>query len=715
MCGDHIADDSAVRSADRAPDSLNLEPGMEIVTRVRDAASDTSALSTDSMLHTIIRSMQEVVLLLDRDLTLIEASNTAIELMQLPADPRGRRFTPEINKGKITDEDGNPFEFEQTPPVRVLRGERIENEVVVWQFNDGSRGHFMVNATPIRSADGQIELVLIVGRDITQIRELQLRTEKMVAELSWSQRNLRRLVNNMAVGVIFLDSDLRVMDANRAYSREFGASVRLRRGMSIEEALPLARECGMVDLMRTALNTERPVRVKCFRYDGLPCGTTYWNGSAVPVRIHRENGLELSLAVVLVDVTDEIEARDRLSEMAELRAKRAKELEAERARLDTVIQSTPIPLAVVDPNGMVVKSNSAAAALAEKMGLGDWVRGLVQFSGISDVMATDADGVPLTLESSPVRRSLGGEVCVNEKIQIRCAGRLPRCVSLSSAPFRDMQGNVTGIVMAAQDITEELLAQERINEIHRREHLIAEKLQSSLVTASADFPLIEGFEIGADFRNGLDEARVCGDFYDVFRLEDDELGIVIGDVAGKGLKAAVYTAMAKYMLRAYALEDSSPESVLARLNEALTECTPTEVFVTLIYGVLSSERRLFRYGNAGHEPPVLVRSALRTAYSLDVTGRALALAHGSTYAASDVQMYPGDMIVLYTDGITDAGSGADRLGVPRLLETLEAYTSLSADDVAGGVLESALHYAGGGHADDAALLVIKALQSEVVE
>ena len=132
---------------------------------------------------------------------------------------------------------------------------------------------------------------------------------------------------------------------------------------------------------------------------------------------------------------------------------------------------------------------------------------------------------------------------------------------------------------------------------------------------------------------------------------------MIADVAGKGLKAAVYTAMTKYMLRAYALEESAPELVLARLNEALSACTPTEVFVTLIYGILNAEEGTFTYASAGHEHPIHYSMSARAGTMLDVTGRALALLQGSSYTTQTVLIDRGDVLLLYTDGVTDAGRG----------------------------------------------------------
>ena len=93
------------------------------------------------------------------------------------------------------------------------------------------------------------------------------------------------------------------------------------------------------------------------------------------------------------------------------------------------------------------------------------------------------------------------------------------------------------------------------------------------------------------------------------------------------------------MLRAYALEESAPELVLARLNEALAACTPTEVFVTLIYGILDGGEGTFNYANAGHEHPIHYSMSAKAGTKLDVTGRALALVQGSSYTTQTVPVH----------------------------------------------------------------------------
>ena len=222
-------------------------------------------------------------------------------------------------------------------------------------------------------------------------------------------------------------------------------------------------------------------------------------------------------------------------------------------------------------------------------------------------------------------------------------------------------------------------------------------------------PDIEGFEYEHAYRTAKDASMVGGDFLDIFRVGEGKYAIVMADVAGKGLKSAVYTAMTKYILRAYALEQCCPKLTLARLNDALSACTPFEVFVTLAYGILDTQERSFTYGNAGHEEPLLLRADSGIVSRLEVTGCALTLLPESTYAAHCVQLSPGDVILLYTDGITDAGNGIDRMGQERLAALLQSHGTGALPELVGCVIEEAREFAGGVLADDSALLAIRAL------
>ena len=485
--------------------------------------------------------------------------------------------------------------------------------------------------------------------------------------------------------------------------RYFGPSSKWRVGASLDSLLPQAEESGITSRLGRALRTGRAVRVREFRYDGLQQGVTYWRGVAVPVEMQMEDGATAALAMAAVEVTKEVVARERLEQLAALAQRRAEELEEERARLDSIIESMPVALLVCDTDLNVVASNSVARQYAEALQAEERCDDKPEAELAQLVQALRKNGTPA--DEPAIVRSLRGERCKGRTRILRNHSGAEVAISTDTAPLRDADGEVVGVVVACSDITEQVHAEDHVREIYRREHAVVEKLQSSFMLTEC--PRLDRFDMAQRYKAALDEALVGGDFYDVFRVGDERLGIVIADVAGKGLKAAVYTAMTKYMLRAYALEESAPELVLARLNEALSACTPTEVFVTLIYGILDGGKGTFNYANAGHEHPIHYSMSAKSGTMLDVTGRALALVQGSSYTTQTLPIGSGDVLLLYTDGITDAGWGVNRLGQERLQDIVAAGAASSAHEIAEMVLNTALEFAGGKAVDDAALIVIK--------
>jgi len=515
-------------------------------------------------------------------------------------------------------------------------------------------------------------------------------------------------MDNVPFGVLLLDTQLKLLGANKAYKDFFDPATEFAPGTPVCALLPGADECGITALLRRALARGRAVRVKSFRYDGFAKGVTYWNGSAIPVRLFADAGPHDAVAMVVLEVTDEILAREQLASFAVLAERRAAETEIEKTKLNAVIEAVPVPLVVAREDRRIGAFNSAAARLYDSLGIGSLLeKGALAGEVCACLMACDPDGQPLTADRLPLMRSLQGEVCADVVIRVHPNPLRRATLRIDSAPLMDASGRITGAVAALNDITEQICAREQIEENYEREHAIAVKLQETFL--AYELPQMDGFEYEQVFHVAKDACMVGGDFCDIFRVGEGQFAIVMADVAGKGLKSAVYTAMTKYILRAYALEQSDPCLTLARLNDALSACTPSELFVTLAYGILDTGRRAFTYANAGHEHPLLLRVGSETVHRLEVTGRALALVEGSTYTSHEVELAPGDVLVLYTDGITDAGWGADRLGQDRLMDMLKACGGGPLVDLVSTILLSAQDYAGGVLADDAALLAIRAL------
>lgn len=519
---------------------------------------------------------------------------------------------------------------------------------------------------------------------------------------------LELLMNNVPFGVLLLDTELKLLGSNKACKDFFNPSAESSLGTPLHVLLPHADDCGITALLRRALSRGRAVRVKNFRYEGLGKGATYWNGSAIPVRLLSVEGPYDAVAMVVLDVTDEIMAREQLANFAILAEQRATEIEIERARLKAVIETVPIPLIVCSASAEITALNSAMSGLCPSSAFGNLIDIGCRIDRMFPGTLYNDDGTELAPELYPALRSLAGEVCKN--VVVHCwpsetEGR--RTFSISSAPLRDGAGGVTGAVAAMSDITQQRLVFEQLEESYRREHVIATKLQESFL--ACDRLDIEGFEYEQINRPTKNQYMVGGDFLDVFKVADHKYAIVMADVAGKGLKSAVYTAMTKYMLRGYALEQCCPKMTLARLNDALAACTPSEVFVTLAYGIIDTQERTFTYGNAGHEEPLLLRAAEGSVTRLKVTGSALTLIPGATYESHCVQLLPGDVILLYTDGVTDAGSGVNRMGQERLVQLLQSCGSATPVQLVERVINEAGEFAGGELADDAALLAIRAL------
>jgi serine phosphatase RsbU (regulator of sigma subunit) len=239
-----------------------------------------------------------------------------------------------------------------------------------------------------------------------------------------------------------------------------------------------------------------------------------------------------------------------------------------------------------------------------------------------------------------------------------------------------------------------------------RERRVTEAFQTGLLP---EVPPRGGpFAFAHMYEAHSDESMVGGDIYDLFPLDDERRwSVVIADVSGKGLAAARQTAMVKYALRSYAREHDSPAAVLQRLNNALCDEPALTGLVTLVYGVLRAEDGSFAYASAGHETPILVRAdgAIET---LEPTGPVLGAMRDIPYEEGAVLLHPGDGLLLYTDGLSEArssdGTFLDVDGVARLLVELRDQPPAAIPEA---LLSAVRGYCDGKLHDDTAMLWIE--------
>jgi serine phosphatase RsbU (regulator of sigma subunit) len=229
------------------------------------------------------------------------------------------------------------------------------------------------------------------------------------------------------------------------------------------------------------------------------------------------------------------------------------------------------------------------------------------------------------------------------------------------------------IQQLAQELDREMAleveARQRIQQSYEREHRIAELLETSLVGAIPE--KIDGFGFDTHYRAALEEARVGGDFYDVFRIDGNSIGILIGDVSGKGLSAAVQVAMARYSLRSRIYDSRSPSQVLGQVNRSLFHDMEADSFITVFVGVLNCVAKLLTYANGGHMPAIVWSASEKRAVLLPPTGPLVGAIADATFEERIVPLQTGDEILLGTDGLYEVGCGKDLLGVEGLLSMYE--------------------------------------------
>ncbi|MEK6756089.1 MAG: SpoIIE family protein phosphatase [Bacteroidota bacterium] len=235
---------------------------------------------------------------------------------------------------------------------------------------------------------------------------------------------------------------------------------------------------------------------------------------------------------------------------------------------------------------------------------------------------------------------------------------------------------------------------------------IAREIQQGLLPRS--IPKIPGFEVSAV---NIPSKQVGGDYYDVIPISHGEHIFAIGDVSGKGTPAALLMASVQASLRAFAPMGLSLSEATGRINDLTCLSTGHDKFITFFWGCLNQETREFRYVNAGHNPPFLLR-ATGEIERLDVGGIILGLMKTVTpYPEGVVTLKSGDVIVMFTDGVSEAmNANEEDFTEPRLEEVLKSCRSLSAQQIIFDVQRALEAYTRGTpQSDDITMLVLKAL------
>ena len=211
-----------------------------------------------------------------------------------------------------------------------------------------------------------------------------------------------------------------------------------------------------------------------------------------------------------------------------------------------------------------------------------------------------------------------------------------------------------------QRLHQEQIEKERMD----RELGMAREIQTSLLPEHC--PLIRGWDAAAHWHPALE---IGGDFYDFIHLGDSRWAIVIGDVADKGVPAALFMSLTRSLFHAFAGMGMEPGEVLRRVNDEMLQHSRSGMFVTALYALLDGHSNTFEIFNAGHHPALVYRSRARRVESVRMAGIALGIVEDPTFGGKTLRLSEGDRIFLYTDGVTDAlNSEEEEFGLDRLVE-----------------------------------------------
>jgi sigma-B regulation protein RsbU (phosphoserine phosphatase) len=329
----------------------------------------------------------------------------------------------------------------------------------------------------------------------------------------------------------------------------------------------------------------------------------------------------------------------------------------------------------------------------------------VIFNGNAAIVSDVSTDPRFEYTDEAVAEGIKSMLSVGLMVQDRPIGALSVYTDRHQLFSRDQIRIFKGIANEAASVIERaMLYEERMeNQRTEQELLAASRIQANLMPQRS--PELPGYQIAA--RN-VPSRMVGGDFYDFITFDESHLGIVIADVSGKGIPGAILMASARASLRAYLEDPHSVGGVITRLNRILCRDTQPDQFVSLFYGMLDTADETITYTNAGHNAPVVFRGNERIL--LEHGGPILGVLPDAIYEDGIIQLLEGDMVLFYTDGITEAERSARYFGEEWLMKIVQDNIFKKPSEITEIVFDEVAHFSSNSpQSDDRTLVVLKRL------
>ena len=289
-----------------------------------------------------------------------------------------------------------------------------------------------------------------------------------------------------------------------------------------------------------------------------------------------------------------------------------------------------------------------------------------------------------------------------------------RQLRLYSAPTLDDAGELVGRIDVYTDVTEGMRRAAEVERLYDEARQTAEAYQRSLLPQT--LPKLPRLGVVAHYVPAAGRRAVCGDFYDFVPLPDGNIGLVLGDVCGIGPEAANDAALTRYTLRSFAAQSGDIAEVMERLNAHLVSNLRGERFVRVFLAGLDPERARLEYVSAGHVPPVVYRAKTGGVEWLQEGDMVLGVTPDLTFKAGEIELHPGDTLVLYTDGVTEAPRNGRPFGQGKFSDLITDFGAGTPGEVVQAIRRSVETWSFGSELrDDLALVVCQVVPDTAVD
>jgi PAS domain S-box-containing protein len=520
------------------------------------------------------------------------------------------------------------------------------------------------------------------------------------------------------VGIAVFDLDLRYVRVNDAYAELSGVSAADHIGGQLGDVLPLQADVA-ADLRRV-VTTGRTILGRDVELvtDAGGNDQRSFNVSYFPVR--STAGALVGAGLTLVEVT---EAKRAEAERAAL----LRTAEAAHQRLSILATASTVLTTTMELEELLARLTRVLTPMAA-----DWCvielvgrDGRVEHVAVSHRSRHAAQDLAADLRATPV--AVGGEGPIAQVLrsgQARLVG--PEAVPELAARFPlhssvivpiESRGRVLGVLILATegeralddddlDLAVEIAHRAALAlgnaRAFQQEHEIAENLQRALLPTTV--PAVPGLELAVRYVAATDGASVGGDWYDVLAFDDGTTGIVVGDVVGHDIAASTSMGQLRSAIRIYAWEEHArPAAALARVDRLFDKLGLA--YATCMFGVLDLATSTFRWSNAGHPPPLLLREGTAT-FLTEGSGVLLGVTAGAGMEEATTDLRDGDVLVLYTDGLVERRDESLQTGLSRLAAAAQSAGASNAEVLCEALLE-ALVPASATRDDDLAILVAR--------